>query len=356
MQTQISQLQTQIAGGGSAGQPLPSSTPKPADTITAEPTETAVPPTETAVPPTKTPVPTFTPRPPTATPIPCNQAKFVKDVTIPDGTTFTAGTSFTKTWRLQNTGSCTWTTGYDIVFVSGNSLGGPSSVEMPGSVAPGDVIDLSVDFKAPSSEGTYRSNWKLRDANGVIFGLGKVDATFYVDIKVSAVSSKYPLDFIASMCTATWTTADDTLPCPGTKDDSRGYVYRYDDPTLETGYVDDEPALVMFPEMITNGYIRGKYPSITVKSGYHFVTIIGCAHDYDKCDVTVQLDYQIGSGSITNLKKWHEVNDDSLTHIDFDLSSTGLVGKNVKFILTVKANGSYSEDRLLWLVPRIVKE
>ena len=43
--------------------------------------------------------------PPTAT---CDLAQFVRDVTVPDGTTFLPGATFTKTWRLKNAGTCTW--------------------------------------------------------------------------------------------------------------------------------------------------------------------------------------------------------------------------------------------------------
>jgi hypothetical protein len=38
----------------------------------------------------------------------CDQAQFIKDVTIPDGTVIAPGTSFKKTWRLKNIGTCTW--------------------------------------------------------------------------------------------------------------------------------------------------------------------------------------------------------------------------------------------------------
>jgi hypothetical protein len=72
------------------------------------PTSTPVPPTAvppTAVPPTNTPIP-----------IPCNQASFVTDVTIPDGSSFVAGASFVKTWRVRNSGACAWGSGYSIIF------------------------------------------------------------------------------------------------------------------------------------------------------------------------------------------------------------------------------------------------
>ena len=45
--------------------------------------------------------------PPTNTPSPCNNAVFVSE-TVPDGTEYDVGESFTKTWRLKNVGTCTW--------------------------------------------------------------------------------------------------------------------------------------------------------------------------------------------------------------------------------------------------------
>ena len=42
----------------------------------------------------------------------CDMAQFVADVTVPDGTTYAPGAAFTKTWRLKNIGTCTWSTSY----------------------------------------------------------------------------------------------------------------------------------------------------------------------------------------------------------------------------------------------------
>ena len=66
------------------------------------------------------------------TPVPlsgaCDRGLFIGDVTIPDGTILPAGTPFTKTFRIRNVGTCTWTTSYAMVFVSGSLLGAPSTV------------------------------------------------------------------------------------------------------------------------------------------------------------------------------------------------------------------------------------
>jgi hypothetical protein len=108
----------------------------------------------------------------------CDDADFVADVTIPDGTVLDPGESFTKTWRLKNAGTCSWTPSYAVVFSNGDSMSGPATQALSATVNPGQTVDISVNLKAPSTPGDYTGYWKLRNAAGVTF------ATFYVDIKI----------------------------------------------------------------------------------------------------------------------------------------------------------------------------
>jgi hypothetical protein len=139
------------------------------------------------IPPANTPGPTNTAvntQPPAATATSkCDSAAFVADVSIPDNTAINAGASFTKTWRLKNTGACSWTPSYAVVFVSGTSMAGPVVQALAGNVNPGQTVDLSVELTAPATNGTYTGNWALRNAAGVIF------SHFYVQIVVSSGSS-----------------------------------------------------------------------------------------------------------------------------------------------------------------------
>jgi len=134
--------------------------------------------------------PTITLEPDTPTPsitaIPCNLGRFITDVTVPDGTQYEPGDVFTKTWRIKNTGSCAWTSGYDIIFSGGDALGAPSAVQITnGTVNPGQSVDVSVDLTAPAAEGTYRGNWQLRDPSDVIFGIeNSSSGLFWVEIEV----------------------------------------------------------------------------------------------------------------------------------------------------------------------------
>ncbi|HEY2982382.1 MAG TPA: NBR1-Ig-like domain-containing protein [Anaerolineales bacterium] len=111
----------------------------------------------------------------------CDVSQFITDVTIPDGTILTPGQAFTKTWRIKNVGTCSWTPSYAVVFSSGNAMGGPATQALTGNVNPGQTVDISVNLTAPGTAGDYTGYWKLRNASGVLF------AQFYVQIKVQAL-------------------------------------------------------------------------------------------------------------------------------------------------------------------------
>lgn len=109
----------------------------------------------------------------------CDSSAYLSDVTIPDGTTLAPGESFTKTWSMQNIGTCDWTTSYSVVSYSGNSMSG-SATALSDSVSSGGSIDVSVELVAPSTAGTYTGYWRLQNASGVSFG-----EAVYVQIVVS---------------------------------------------------------------------------------------------------------------------------------------------------------------------------
>jgi hypothetical protein len=140
--------------------------------------------------PSSTPIPTL-PVLPTAQPIatisvPCLHMSG-NDVTIPDNTKMVPGTAFTKTWRLYNNGSCTWPKSTVLYFFSGDQLGAPASVALPSDVLSGSIVDISVPMVAPSAEGTYTSNWKLKTSNGTVFGSGDKSVAIWVTIIVANV-------------------------------------------------------------------------------------------------------------------------------------------------------------------------
>ena len=160
--------------------PLPSATSAPSATPAgATPTNTSLAPT-TAVPATKAPT--------TITKL-CDQAEAGSpiDVTIPDDTQFASGQTFTKVWRLRNSGTCTWSKNYSIAVFSGEPMSAPDSVPLPKQIEPGQTVDISVDLIAPTTNGTYQGNWKLKNEAGTWFGIGPGgNSPFWVRIVVTA--------------------------------------------------------------------------------------------------------------------------------------------------------------------------
>jgi hypothetical protein len=307
--------------------------------------------------PTSVPFPTypFFTLTPISTPVPvvlCDEALFIKDVTIPDGTILGRGTNFTKVWRVQNVGSCTWSPSYSVVLVSGNGFGASTIVWMPGYVYPGNSIDLSVNMTAPNTDGHYQSFWELRNASGALFGIGsQAQDPFWADINVSGPSYT-AYDFALNLCNASWQNNDGNLPCPGTSGDPRGYAMLLNNPVMESGKTENEPGLLSVPKNAFNGFIRGTYPTIQIQYGDRFRALINCQYQAYSCNVFFKLDYQIGGANYT-LGQWHEVYDGLYYAVDIDLNS--LAGQNVIFKLMVNANGSGYQDQALWIDPQIVR-
>lgn len=162
---------------------VPLATPTLAPSLTPVPTATIVYPTATLPPPPTaviiystpvlgTAVPTLTLGTPgtfvTATVNPvslgsgCNNLAFIRDVTIPAGTTLKPGENFTKTWKVQNTGTCPWMYQYRMVLVSGEEFSA-GSTKLDRQVTVNDWSEISLNMDAPNKEGTYTAYWRLSD-------------------------------------------------------------------------------------------------------------------------------------------------------------------------------------------------
>jgi len=320
-----------------------------------------------------TPPPTVTGQPPTPTPQSppnsCDRAQFIADVTVPDGTSFAPGFTFSKTWRLKNVGTCTWTN-YSLLFDNGEKMSGPSEAVIPTTVAPGQTVDITIDLTSPTTQGTYRGYWKLKGKDGAPFGLGYAGTkSFWVEIKVAGTgtvpstpgtpptpvppSAGKSYDFVANVCAAKWFSGAGELPCPGTDGDAKGFVLTTQPSKLENGTSDNRAGLLTVPQNINNGYIQGFYPAYKVQSGDKFRTLVNCEHQATSCYVIFQLDYSLAGSNTINQAYWAFVEkyEGGIYAAEVDL--TPLVGKDVKFILTVKSAGSAAGDRALWVEPYI---
>jgi len=354
-QTLIAQ-QTQSA----LGTPIviPSST----SPVVVLPTDTSVAPTSTPI-PTNTPLPTATSVPPTPTenPIPCDRGQFVKDITVPDNTEIAAGSTFVKTWRLKNNGSCTWTSSYAVVFYNGDAMSGPASGSLTtGTVPPGSTIDISLTLIAPTTPGTYKGNWRLRNASGATFGIGAdADESFWVQIKSVAPTptpsptSAYTLgfDFIAKGPDASWKNASNNIPWGDPPSDVAGVAVNVANQKMEDGNTYSS-LLATYPQDIQDGMVLGKYPSYTIQANDHLRTKIGLRYDCGEGNVKFQIRYIEGQTEVTIPgAEWIEKCDGAMTTIDINLAN--LAGHTVQFELVVLANGSPSDDHALWVAPRI---
>ena len=153
------------------------------ETFSAALTQTAfAAPTQTAS-PSPTSLPTFPPlatstvgtlpaalQPTIAATASCYQLRYVSDVSIPDNTQMAPGQTFTKTWKVRNTGSCAWEAGFKFAFVGGESLNG-ATYTLPSAVPVNTEIEISIPMSASTNKtGTLRGNWRMSTAAGQFFG------------------------------------------------------------------------------------------------------------------------------------------------------------------------------------------
>jgi len=158
---------------------------QPAQPSQAAPANPTAPPPQPTIQPSAIPPSTV---PPTTVSVPCDRARFVKDMSFPDGAKVQAGQTFEKTWKLKNDGSCPWTSAYVLIFDHGEQMGAPAFINFTAaSIAPGKNVDVSVTLTAPSKPGAYQGFFMLKNSTGRKFGIGdNADQAFWVKIVVEA--------------------------------------------------------------------------------------------------------------------------------------------------------------------------
>lgn len=179
----LSALLVSACGGGQGA--AETATPAPTETQPPVTTEApAEPPAAEVTATAETPVTDETPAAvrPTNEPGCTNKASFVADVTVPDNAVINAGETFTKTWRISNTGTCIWASDYTLSYYSENAMGAPASVPL-GITYPGETLDISVQLTAPGSPGTYRGNFVIKNPEGLIMRVDE-DSRLWLIIKV----------------------------------------------------------------------------------------------------------------------------------------------------------------------------
>ncbi len=116
----------------------------------------------------------------------CTASASLAGETVPDGTIVSPGSVFTKTWRITNTGTCTWDSSWKIVYVSGDLLGAAGVFNFPQPAAPGQTVDVPMVLTAPQENGTYTGYWELESKWGAYFGVGDNNSPFWVSVVVGS--------------------------------------------------------------------------------------------------------------------------------------------------------------------------
>ena len=149
-------------------------------------TEEASAPTTTSTPtPTGTPEATETPSGEVTGPDGCAyDSLYVADLTVPDNTEMAPGETFSKVWRVRNSGTCTWGAGIQLVYLSDDRMGSSGAIDVP-ATAPDGSAELRLDLVAPTTAGAYLSTWRMRTQDGRWFGSR-------VFVKIAVVTTPSP--------------------------------------------------------------------------------------------------------------------------------------------------------------------
>lgn len=306
--------------------------------------------------------PTFTPPGPVnGTPLPCDRVRFIKDVTIPDEMDLAPGEPFTKIWRLENAGSCTWTIGYWLYFESGNIMGGPASQYLTSQpVLPGETLDVSVDLVAPAETGAYQGDWKLRNVRGEGFGIGDYDKAFWVKINVVEGAGTM-FEFNARADEAAWGSGSSPVDYidlggkilyfdqPGDPGDP--YVALLDQQFLEGGEISGV-VLASYPPQGAGSYLIGRFPEYKVNSGDLLFGRVGLTTNFSGSCGTGDVTYRVAimeagdPATRTTLWEWREVCDGRMKSFEIDLDS--YQGKTVQVFLVVVANTASADNLAVW--------
>lgn len=346
--------QTVIAQATLAASPRPTITFAPPP---ASPTITEGPPTA-AFSPSPAPGVTLSPSPDPTQPDLCDRADFVEDVTIPDNTEIPPEQAFIKTWRLRNSGTCTWTDGYTLVFAGGEQMDGPDSQRLTNiSVRPGEVIEVSVELRAPAELAAYQGDWKLRNLDGREFGVGSAgDKTFWVRIRVTNPSG-IALDMISRASSAEWLANRsgqfERLTFGGESNNPDGFAAILDLVRQEDGR-DSPKILATFPPNIVDGEIRGIFPEYTVQNGDRLRGRVGFLAEPDGSCGLGRVVFRIGyldDSRVRELWRLEKTCNERLEAFDIDLSN--LRGETIRFVLLVEGGDAHQGDRVFWSSARI---
>jgi hypothetical protein len=130
-------------------------------------------------------------------------ARFVQDVTMPDGTQIAPYAAFHKTWRVRNDGSLDWPEGCNLVTAGGDDLLDPKvddfSKKFRLPIQPtvsGEEVDITVELHAPGTNGRYVEYFRLQDPQGGLFGQRLWSDIRVTDVDLSSSATLSPWQLV----------------------------------------------------------------------------------------------------------------------------------------------------------------
>lgn len=316
--------------------------------------------------PVPTPSPTPLPLPTVVLPKGCQtKGRFVRDITVPDGTQIAAGEKFDKVWLLLNAADCPWGPGYTIRLVDGEAMGAPNIINVRTRTEPDANFEARVSLVAPASPGVHRGVWQLHDLTGQPFG-----PELYLEIEVTpaAAGSKTNTghtqvlyDFVANAASGQWSSGNatytvqqtplsDALQLPPAGLVAVGVAQ------LRGNKTSDGNALLTYPHL-ENGYIEGKFkvdtplqPTDTVAAELGFTKLSILSDD----GVTFEMAFTPTGGTERVIfSKPVEYRTSPVTESqplgDIPPGSTGT------FTLRVRGGNSLSQDWAVWISARLLR-
>ena len=118
----------------------------------------------------------------------CEASASLVGETFPDGTILQPGTVFTKTWSIQNSGTCVWDASWQLVFYGGALMDGVTVYNFPQPAQPGDTVEVPIILRAPAQGGQHTGEWMLKSPWGASFGVGQYSVPLSVSIVVGSIT------------------------------------------------------------------------------------------------------------------------------------------------------------------------
>ena len=98
-----------------------------------------------------------------------NDARFVEDLSIPDGTVAAQEEVLDKRWAVLNAGTCDWSAGYRLVRIDEGLIEAPEELALYPARA-GETGVWSVQLTTPKQPGDQRASWQAQAPDGSLFG------------------------------------------------------------------------------------------------------------------------------------------------------------------------------------------